>query len=570
MYSIIHLLKIKVMKKNLIFLFLLGCFIGLYSQTYYQEQVLEERDIPLQVETGFYSSTLLSQFLTTNEVQQFLSCVNSLGIQKNPTYNILEVPNDSILSLLYDSLIYYSNAFDSLINNIDSYNVFLSEDSFPINPILYVFNSHFGFSSLRSKIEAELLILEYGDGISPSYNPNNHYIVSDYMRSLLNTDNAIVIGDDIYLYGQKQQIIIPNKDFQNLSTVLSFWYNFGEFNGTFKAFKEKIARPIVDCISIDDLDEGEDPCDYMQLLVSLQNDQCPRTFEFEIVSHLGMIENITWDFGDNTTSTNINPIHQYEASGNYIVSIDINLKNGAILHCSHIIKVSDCIVFFSNPVSELTDDGMQVKMGLYPHHCDDDASIVSYNWSFGNGETSQEAEPTVLYRNDGSFVVNVTITYSDGCVASNSHIVKVKGTGNCCKNFSRDVTTVVSPDNMHKFSHTFSTYNVFPFHRIVVKTIHYAKRPNGNWRRSQAYRLRNTFGGVITNSTNGVCDIFTEIHPQGLSVYNRSVNNYDYGVGYRFRIRRDDLYSKYVVQSSVMSEMMSSDAALFLHDRTCR
>ncbi len=142
------------MKKNLIFLFLLGCFIGLYSQTYYQEQVLEERDIPLQVETGFYSSTLLSQFLTTNEVQQFLSCVNSLGIQKNPTYNILEVPNDSILSLLYDSLIYYSNAFDSLINNIDSYNVFLSEDSFPINPILYVFNSHFGFSSLRSKIEA--------------------------------------------------------------------------------------------------------------------------------------------------------------------------------------------------------------------------------------------------------------------------------------------------------------------------------------------------------------------------------------------------------------------------------
>ncbi len=557
--------------KKFILCFLLTVLLGsLYSQTYYQEQILQEEDIPLQVEGGFYSTSLLNQFSTINEVQQFLSCISSLDIQKSPVCNILEIPNDSVLSLLYDTLIYYSNMIDSLINNTEAYEIFLSADSFPTTPILYIFDSFLGFSSLRSKIEAELLILEHNRGLSPSYNPNNHYIISDYMRSLLNTDNAIIIGDDIYLYGQEQQVLIPQKNIQNLSTVLSFWYNFGEFGGTFKAYKERIAYPIVDPKFVEDLDEDEDPCDYMQLITTLINDQCPRTFQFEIVSHRGMVDHIVWDFGDNTTSTELIPTHQYEAPGSYLVTIYISLKNGESFQCSHVVKISNCVVFFSDPVSMLTDSGMLFKMGLYPHHCDEDATIVSYNWSFGNGDNSTEAEPTILYRNDGRFNVQVTITYSDGCVASNGCVIPVKGTDNCCKNLSRDISTVVSTDDTHKILHVFSTYNVYPFHRIVVKTTHYSKRPNGNWKRSNAYRLRNSFGGFLTNSTSRVCDVFTEIHPNGLSVYNRKVNNYDYGVGQRFRIRRDDIYSKYVVQSSVTSEIMSSDAALFLHDKTCR
>ena len=393
---------------------------------------------------------------------------------------------------------------------------------------------------------------------------------ADYMRSFLNTNNAIVIDNNIYLYGEEQQIVIPNKNFNNLSSVLSFWYNFGEFHGTFKAFKENIARPIIESKSVEDLDNDENPCDYMRLIVDMVDDHCPRTFYFDVLSHLGSIESIYWDFGDQTTSSDLTPTHEYESSGLYNIEAIISLRNGDVLQCSYSIRVSDCIVFFSQPVSTTTDDGLLCEFGLYPHHCDEDAEIVSYNWSFGNGETSQEAEPTVLFENDGRFNVNVTIQYSDGCVATNSMIMPVSGTGNCCKNFSKDTMTVISLDNEYKITHTFSTYNIWPFHRIVVKTIHYKKKLSGNWKREKASFIENSFGGVITHSTNRLCDNFEHIYPNGLTVYNKKVNNYDYGVGERFRIRKNDLYSIYNVKSNDMTEARGSDDALYLHNRNCQ
>lgn len=45
---------------------------------------------------------------------------------------------------------------------------------------------------------------------------------------------------------------------------------------------------------------------------------------------------------------------------------------------------------------------------------DSDGSIVSYNWDFGNGESSSEQSPSWTYLNDGSYTVSLTVTDDHG------------------------------------------------------------------------------------------------------------------------------------------------------------
>jgi PKD repeat protein len=42
----------------------------------------------------------------------------------------------------------------------------------------------------------------------------------------------------------------------------------------------------------------------------------------------GKITNWHWDFGDGTTSTEQNPMHQYKDAGKYIVILDIESPEG--------------------------------------------------------------------------------------------------------------------------------------------------------------------------------------------------------------------------------------------------
>ncbi len=482
---------------------------------------------------------------------------------------MLQIPNDTILALLYDTLVYYSELMDSLMELDEDYAVFNTSDSFPIFPILYVFDAHYNFSSLRSKIEAEVLTLERQGRLSFRNNPEQHYIVSECMRSILNTNSVVSVGSDLYLFGEQQQVLIPNNDYQDLSTVLSLWYNFGEFEGTFRAYKSGIARPLVGDKRIEDI-EGEDaPCDQMLWLVQLVTDGCPRTFQFEIVSHLGNISSIYWNFGDNTSSSERYTVHYYETSGEYEITANVQLRNGINMECSKTIKVQDCIAFITTPVLTMTEEGVLCKVGTYPHHCDEDAQIISYSWSFGNGRVSSEANPTVLFENDGNFTIELMVEFSDGCVASDKQTVSISGTGNCCKNITRGVTLIIDVDNNYKLVHSFATYNMI-FHRIIVKTIHYKKKTNGSWKRERAHTIFNSFGGEITSSGSQVCDSFSEVQPNGHIVHGMKANNYDFGVGHRFRIRHDDIFSSYGIRSDDSSIYETNDGVLYLHNLDCR
>jgi PKD repeat protein len=58
---------------------------------------------------------------------------------------------------------------------------------------------------------------------------------------------------------------------------------------------------------------------------------------------------------------------------------------------------------------------------------DDDGSVIAWNWQFGDGETSQEAEPEHRYSAPGTYLVTLTVTDDDGSTDQSTADVEVDG-----------------------------------------------------------------------------------------------------------------------------------------------
>ena len=57
---------------------------------------------------------------------------------------------------------------------------------------------------------------------------------------------------------------------------------------------------------------------------------------------------------------------------------------------------------------------------------DNDGNIVSYLWSFGDGQTSTEAHPSHTYAQVGTYTVTLTVTDNDGASATSSSVATIK------------------------------------------------------------------------------------------------------------------------------------------------
>jgi chitodextrinase len=54
---------------------------------------------------------------------------------------------------------------------------------------------------------------------------------------------------------------------------------------------------------------------------------------------------------------------------------------------------------------------------------DDDGSVIGWDWRFGDGGTSEEAEPSHLYPGPGTYTVTLTVTDNDGATdESTAHV----------------------------------------------------------------------------------------------------------------------------------------------------
>ena len=138
----------------------------------------------------------------------------------------------------------------------------------------------------------------------------------------------------------------------------------------------------------------------------------------------GNIVSWDWDFGDptsgiNNTSNLNNPLHIYSNPGAYTVrQVVTNFNN-----CSDTI-VKTVVVNPNAPVDF-----------AYFGNCEDSPTqftsmvntltIAQYSWQFGDGFTSNLANPLHTYSNPGIYSAMLTVTDTNGCSSSVSHPVNI-------------------------------------------------------------------------------------------------------------------------------------------------
>lgn len=129
----------------------------------------------------------------------------------------------------------------------------------------------------------------------------------------------------------------------------------------------------------------------------------------------GVILNWTWEFGDNHTSFEQNPVHQFADDNIYIVNLTVLDDSGDMDSFSQSITVSNVapVASFTFTFSNVT---ALADQPIYFHDAsiDPDGSIVSREWSFDDGSNSSEKNPSHIFSQKGSYTVSLTVIDDDG------------------------------------------------------------------------------------------------------------------------------------------------------------
>jgi len=133
-----------------------------------------------------------------------------------------------------------------------------------------------------------------------------------------------------------------------------------------------------------------------------------------------------WNFGDGHMGDGQNPVHEYDQPGVYLVCLIVTNELGCVSDVCHEVTVEqnsgDCNAEFT----------WEQGTGLVVHffdQSDNDPDIISWQWNFGDGHTSDDPDPVHEYAEPGVYLVCLIVENEFGCVADVCHEITVEGSG---------------------------------------------------------------------------------------------------------------------------------------------
>jgi gliding motility-associated-like protein len=117
----------------------------------------------------------------------------------------------------------------------------------------------------------------------------------------------------------------------------------------------------------------------------------------------------SWDFGDGTTSAQINPIKTFLTPGTFTVKL-INQYASCTDSITKTITVND-----KPQVQFISDKTGFCKTPFSVQFTDLTPGSTSWSWDFGDGNTSTQQNPAHQYTNFGDYGVTLTVTTVPGC-----------------------------------------------------------------------------------------------------------------------------------------------------------
>ncbi|MEM1119709.1 MAG: PKD domain-containing protein [Bacteroidota bacterium] len=139
----------------------------------------------------------------------------------------------------------------------------------------------------------------------------------------------------------------------------------------------------------------------------------PVTFVDTSFSEINGIVNWQWDFGDGENSSQQNPIHQYDNSGDYDISLLVTDENG----CTD--RENAAITYAPAPTTlsfaESSEGGCNPTPITFTNTSNPIGADYDLLWDFGDGNTSTETSPTHVYEVEGVYTVSLFIESPIGC-----------------------------------------------------------------------------------------------------------------------------------------------------------
>jgi VCBS repeat-containing protein len=141
----------------------------------------------------------------------------------------------------------------------------------------------------------------------------------------------------------------------------------------------------------------------------------------------GRIAGYAWNFGDNTSSNEKSPKHDYAVGGSYTVTLVVTDNAGATGQVSSGITVS---VPNKAPHAEFEVQCTNLDCSFTDKSSDEDGSIAGWQWDFGDGQGSNLQSPSHSYSVPGNYQVGLTVTDNGGATASRTHTAEAKAPAN--------------------------------------------------------------------------------------------------------------------------------------------
>jgi PKD repeat protein len=139
----------------------------------------------------------------------------------------------------------------------------------------------------------------------------------------------------------------------------------------------------------------------------------------------GSIVSWSWDFGDGATSEARSPSHTYGQAGTYQVVLTVRDDDGASGTVSHSVTVNGPPPPPNKPPkAEFQVSCANLTCSFSDQSQDDDGSVATWHWDFGDGQSSDAQNPSHSYNTAGSYNVTLTITDDDGAPDSKTHDAK--------------------------------------------------------------------------------------------------------------------------------------------------
>ena len=182
-------------------------------------------------------------------------------------------------------------------------------------------------------------------------------------------------------------------------------------------------------------------------LKNLADSGCaPFTKKFTSATNsLDPVASYLWDFGDGNISTDVSPVHTFNAAGTYPITVIITTLSG----CSDTAVMARGIIVNNKPVAKFSAAPLETCAKTIVNFKDESSGDpIRWFWDFGDGSTSTAQNPGHIFNDTGYFDVEL-IVWNTGCsdtikykdyVHINAPIARFATAYNCKKPYERVFT----------------------------------------------------------------------------------------------------------------------------------